>query len=1844
MKKTILFAVILLFNLPVFVFGQSYNSLWKDVETAREKDLPKTMMTTLDKIIVKASRDNSYGNLLKAQIMRAGIVTKINPDSTAAEIEKFKKAAAAAEKKRPVLAAIYNCVIGTSYKMGYISNREEREKSHEYYAKALANPDLLARHKASEIEPLVKKGIDSKYFNHDLLSVIGFEANDMKTLHDYYEKQGNREAAFITALEMIVEKYNKSLTNFNEDLVFKRDNAAQLDSLIDLYGDLDICGAAAVECLDFKYYDEKEKSEFLNNAIMRWSGWKGINRLINFREIMTRPMFSTEISKSVIYPETPFEVELEVRNIDELTIRFYRMGIDAQEFFELSSSKGSTGDYLFETTPKTLAFEKKMTFDGHPPYESFTDTLTVKGLPAGIYVVETTAGDQEIKDTRMWINVSSLTYVALSLPKDKVRFAVLDSQSGQPVPGANVGLAISSRNYEPVKFEYYTTDKNGEVEIPYNRYTHVVMSTENEKTYPVSSIGLQVFSYYDVPKVNKQMSIFSDRSIYRPGQTVHVSAMTYEVIKGEDTRVRPGEEFVLELIDDNDDVVKEAVLKTDNFGVAYTDFILPKSGLTGNYKLYARDWGESLSIKVEEYKRPTFEVEFDEYKQQYKAGDSIMLKGRAKSYAGVPVQGAKVSYTVTRGIAWWGWWRNNNFGKMELAKGEITADDKGEFEIPLKFVYPMGHSEVFAYTVNATVTDVAGESHDGEISLPLGLKERYFHFELPKMEQKKKLNSVVFSLCNAAGNKVDGEVKFTIDGKNEKTVKANEVVKLDLSSLSSGKHVMEATCCGEVKTHEFVVFDLDDKTPYENIHDWFYITDKTFPRNGKPVSVMVGSSDENVHVMYSIISGNKVIENGNMSLNNSINTRKFKYKEEYGSGVLLKYAWVKNGVVYVHSETIRKPLPVKDLNVKWTTFRDRLKPGQKEVWTLTVKTPDGKPAQAQIMATMYDKSLDQIIPYDMQFYLPLEQTLPYSRWNFAYVGSLSSLSKKIYTPLEYKDFSFTTLNELSVMGIRYSSPYTNFGGPRRSRQPVMLNSVVTSAGYDEILFDTVVKSQSEDVEESTAKKKVKEDRKEKGEKTKEEVQIRKNLNETAFFFPALVTDSKGNVKLEFTLPESVTTWQVKGFAHDMKMNHGFFNAITVAKKDVMVQPNIPRFVRMGDKATVSTRIFNTSENIASGTVTMQMIDPETEKIVFESSEKFSVEGGKTGSATFVFEPEKDLGGHDITLLICRITASGEKFSDGEQHYLPILPLKEMTLNTLPITQHNAETLNIDLEKIIPSGKDISNGKYTIEYTNNPAWLMVQAIPFIGDLSSKNALSLAAAYYANSLGISLINGSPKIEEVFKEWKKEIDNDKSLVSQLEKNQELKKLVLDETPWVADAKRESDVKRRISNFFDKNEMNRRLEESIEGLRVLQNSDGSFSWWLGMPGSPSMTVEVMDFLTRLNMLVGVQEDTEDMLVLINDYLSDIVIKEVEELKKREKEGKTAYMYNYHALQWVYLNAISERPLSEKEKEAQDYLVNRLEKLKLSESMYEKAMMSVTLAKGGHIEKAAEYIKSLKEYMVFNEEKGRYFETPRAGYSWFNYRIPTQTAVIEALQIITPDDTQTIEEMRRWLLTEKRTQAWDTDINSVNAVFAFLNRNSKLLEEKEQTTFKVDGNMIAMPESMAGLGYVKTVLDMEKPKTLTVSKTSEGTSWGAIYGQFMQPVTDIDDASSGLKVKRDIILSTEGKEVKNPQALKVGDKVTVRITITADRDYDFVQLLDKRAACLEPLNQFSGYHRGYYIAPKDYTTNYYFNRMAKGTYVVEAEYYADRAGEYLTGTCSVQCAYSPEFCARSKALKITVK
>ena len=703
------------------------------------------------------------------------------------------------------------------------------------------------------------------------------------------------------------------------------------------------------------------------------------------------------------------------------------------------------------------------------------------------------------------------------------------------------------------------------------------------------------------------------------------------------------------------------------------------------------------------------------------------------------------------------------------------------------------------------------------------------------------------------------------------------------------------------------------------------------------------------------------------------------------------------------------------------------------------------------------------------------------------------------------------------------------------------------------------------------------------------------------------------------------------------MLYGSIEGEAVAQKDVMIQPNVPRFIRMGDEAQISARIFNTGEKTASGKSRLQLIDPETNQVVYEQEQPFTVERGKSGAVTFKVQCLT----FNVSLFICKVSAVGEDFSDGEQHYLPILPDREYVTKTVPYTQHEPGVKTIDLITLFPTGT--TQQKLTIEYTNNPAWLMVQSLALVGQPWEHSAIDQAASYYSNLLAKTLLEQSPQVKTIFESWKRETGAEQTLQSQLEKNQELKDLVLAETPWVRAADRESEQKQRLADFFDGNGINNRIGTAVEKLKKLQNPDGSFSWYPGMRGSTSITVAIEEMLIRLNTMTGQQNDTKQMQDKAFKYIGKEMVDLVKELKKLEKKGRKPSFPSFTALRWLYLCALDGRQLAADVKVANDYLIALLKKDIKNQTIYEKALTAIILSKHGETKKAAEYVQSLKEYTVFTEEMGRYYDTRRASYSWYDYKIPTEVAAIEAIQTVTPQDQQTVDEMRRWLLQEKRTQSWGTPINSVNAIWAFLNGNGKQLTvNRPNTALAIDGLPVDIPQSTAGIGYVKTAITNPQGKTFTATKTSEGTSWGAVYAQFFQKTSDIEASQSGITVKREVL--TSNTHQPTPITYQVGDRIKVRITIETTRDIDFVQVVDRRAACMEPLKQLSGYQNGAYVSPKDYATNYYYYGLAKGKHVIETEYYIDRAGTYESGTCTVQCAYAPEYRATAPSITLHVQ
>ena len=1852
MKRKIFIIVAMTLLMPIGLYSQSYSDLWKQVRQAQDKDLPKTAISHLEKIEKKAQSEKAYGQLMRSTLMHAQLMAEVAPDSLAPAVARLEQQEQQV-KGDLVLQAVYDAVLSQIYLRNHQLAEDWKTLSDNYSTKALARPDLLAQTKAETYAPFVIKGKHSTMFDDDLLSVVGSELSSWRLLADYYQKAGNRPASCYTALRMLVAEREA----IGRESYAKSAFIHSLDSLINVYGDLSEAGEIAIERYDYmsNHTDatRAEKAAWLQESIRRWGSWPRMTYLRNQWTELINPCYEAQVPKSVMEIGKQQTVKLSLlRHLQSVTMHVYR----TNQKGDTELNPDITDDYKKLKGELTELVEQRrtLTFSGHEDYENFEDSILLDGLPAGVYMLEFKS-QPDTKVSRSLYFVSGMRVIMQQQPDNTIRYVVVDATTGQPVSGATLRLSFNNGWRKPKITKNFTTDSKGEViyRVEDNKQPVSAFAFSKTDCYCPESNGYGRYSYYERQYNQIHTNLFTDRSIYRPGQTVFVSAILWKEVSELENQAVANSQVRFELRDANYKVVGEQQAVTDRFGKCGVQFTLPQGLLNGRFTIRANN-GSSMSIRVEEYKRPTFQVEFPEYKESYQAGDTVRAEGKAVSYAGVPIQGAKVKYTVRRRVAYWwmsySWyWEIGFIGSGQqnevLYEGEaITADD-GTFKVEMPLVVPKSMNNrpmYYNFVVEADVTDVAGETHSGTLSLPLGTKPTALTCDVPQKVRSDQMPKVTFSRYNAAGKTIEGTVKYRLDGGKWKECPANSPQPLLTSQkLKSGEHRLEAECGDDKVDVTFVVFGLDDKKPASQTNDWFYVSDSQFPSDGKPVTVQVGSSDPDLHIVYSIYTGEELLESGSVKKNGELINRKFTYKEEYGNGLLITYAWVKNGQCYIHQQTIRRPMPNKRLTMTWQTFRDRLTPGQQEEWQLKITKPDGTPADASLMAVLYDMSLDQITSHQWSFapysYLPM----PSTSWQWTSWGSLYSRGSQSYMGLTVPSLQFSHFDSSVYPQYTFYSRYAMLGAATKTRAlakasaPLVMeeSAALDVKANDEAAGEVLKAKEVAAVENADATDE---------ESKQEEVQVRENLQETAFCYPTLQTDQEGQVVLKFTLPECLTTWRFMGISNTVDMMYGYLGAEAVAKKDVMIQPNVPRFIRMGDEAELSARIFNTSDHAVSGQAKLILIDPETNKTVFEQQQSFSAESEKTAGVTFSLDVSQ-LSSLTSSLLICKVIAVGEGFSDGEQHYLPILPNREYVTKTVPFTQHEAGVKTIDLTKLLPAGT--TQQKLTIEYTNNPAWLMVQSLATIGQPWEHSAIDQAASYYSNFLAKSLLGQSPQVKGVFEQWKREaVTSDyTSLDSQLEKNQELKDIVLSETPWVRAADRESEQKQRLGDFFDENLIKNRLSLAVEKLKTLQNRDGSFSWYPGMIGSTMVTVAIQEMLTRLHVMTGEQQEVKQMSDKAFNYIGKEMVDLVKEMKKAEKKGYKPTFPSFTALRWLYICALDGRQLSKDVQNANNYLYKLLKKETKRQTIYEKALTTIILSKRGDVKLAAEYVQSLKEYTVFTEEMGRYYDTPRAGYSWYDYKIPTEVAAIEAIQMAAPQDVQTVDEMRRWLLQEKRTQAWDTPINSVNAIYAFLNGQSQQLTPNTQhpTVLAIDGTPVETSKATAGIGYVKTAITNPQGKTFTATKTSEGTSWGAVYGQFFQNTSEIEASQSGIKVTREVRMANGQKLTAN--SLKVGDRIKIRLTIESTRDLDFVQVVDRRAACMEPVKQLSGYHNGAYCSPKDNATHYFYYGISKGKHVIETEYYIDRAGTYETGTCTVGCAYAPEYRATTPSMTLKV-
>ena len=1886
-------SLIVLLVMSVFapMQAQTYDNLWKELEVLERKDLPKSVISEAMKIYDKAKAEQNVPQMMKAYLTAMQYRSLLTPDSLKVDmngLEQWASQTGSMEDK----AILYSI-------LGEMTMPADVKKGLGYLQASLKDKDRLLLIPVEKLRPMVRVGEASKrYFRDNLYNLLARRAiqimqqyrwqaaakanqtnslpadmTDMDQFVTYqfvpvsdcdltaavmqtyqsllkaYDTETEREGWLLTGIDALNYLYRNFSGNFSNDVCQQ-----ELRKWIHTYPAVKTVPEAYLALAQFLQYqnNQVERLRIVREGIAGYPRYEGINQLKNIEKEILNASLSLEIATA--YPGEQQSVKVNYKNLTGITLQLYKVNLP------VTSAVLQNRTTHFESKYARLQREEHFSLKPTTDYLNVDTTLTIQAPQAGIYFLKAVPdGKKGVSDGTL-MNVTALKTIYRPLPDGTLELVVVDAVSGQPVSEAEVTIYTEKGGgYSPQ--QTYQADKQGTLKLDFlnsNKYWYNA-HTAADNAMPILNLWKNDY-YYKESKRKEVLQLFTDRSIYRPGQTVYVSGLAYEMEK-DSTRVLADKKYTVSLYDANNNETGKVEVRTNGFGSFSGQFVLPSPCLTGYFSLRAAD--TSVSFKVEEYKRPTFDVTFEPVKVEYQVGDSIEVVGMAKTFAGAPVQNARVHYNISRSYAWV--WRFMGRGSARW-EGEAMTDADGKFSVPVHFEIDSDRREsplwYYTYNIQADVTDGAGETQQANLSLPLGSTSMVLNMDnLPDNLVKEKKLEIKLTAMNLSGEPVDTPVTYQVvemeeqkDGQEKEgrkvltgTVEANKsFVPEAIYALPSGNYRLKLSAkdtqgreCTASKN--FLLFSLNDKRPPFVITDWFYQDGLEFDA-ASPATVYIGSSEKNVYLLYDVFAGNKRLESKRIELSDSVVSFRFPYKKEYGDGILVSMAFVKDGRLYSHNARIMKPAPEKKLQLKWTTFRDKLRPGQQEEWKLTVLYPDGSPAEAEMLATMYDASLDKIYSaHKLDFGVDFHYVVPLTYWNTSYMRNAYlyvdfPLKRLRAVPLEYSELIIPSTGRMEAMVVGYGgSPRATLAGALKIRGRSAANAVMNQ----EAVTDMVLQ---EEMVETSAQEKVEMGSSEELAETGD-IQIRENFAETAFFYPQLRTNEKGEVSISFVLPESLTRWKFMGLAHTRNVDYGKIEATATASKEFMLQPNMPRFVRVGDKANIAASLMNLSDKGVKGTVRMELFNPETEKVFYSQKQKFDVKGGETGHVNFTFEVSDK-----YAVMACRMVADGDTFSDGEQRYIPVLTDKQWVTETVPLNVNGEGAHTFSLENLFNKhSKTASEQRLTVEFTAHPAWYAVQALPVVANPQNEDALSWATAYYAHSLAAYIVKENPRIKQVFDSWKAQGGTKETFMSNLQKNQELKNILLAETPWLAEATNEAEQKQRIATLFDLNTMNSQLAVSVEKLGELQNADGAWSWYKGMQGSRYVTTQVMEMLVRLNALTHQDADSrmQPMIQKGFEYLGKQAAEEYKSMKEAEKKGAVGLRPSEQVLRYLYICALDGKaPVDEK---VNRYFIDKLSGEGKELTIYGKALGAIILQQAGKVAEARLFMQSLMEYSVVTDEMGRYFDTPKARYSWFSYKIPTEVAAMEAIQRITKD-TKAIDEMKRWLLKQKQTQTWETPIATADAVYALMATGaSDLLANTGGVEITLGKEVIRTPADNA-IGYIKKTVsgDVMNIKKVSVDKEGTGMGWGAVYAQYLESMDQIGEQGNGLSVSRQLY---KGDEALNESApLKVGDRITVRLTVKADRDMDFVQIKDDRAACMEPLQAVSGFRwgngLGYYQATKDASTQFFIDQMRKGTYVIEYQVYVNRTGEYQAGIATVQSAYAPEFGGHTRGYRVMVE
>ncbi len=1672
-------------------------------------------------------------------------------------------------------------------------------------------------------------------------------------------------------------------------------------------------------------------------------------------------------TEKVNIPNQPFRTLVSFRNFTQLFFRIILISSELQK--QLSNRYDENYWKQLISLPSIRNWNQD--FPATSDYQKHSAEIKIDALPVGTYILLASVNEDYSFDKNP-LAVQHFYVSAISYINNDNDYFVLDRDNGKPL--AKAAVQCWNNKYDPalrkntlIQGEQLTTDNNG--------YFHI-----NNKKKPAENFQLEIHyendrlflndyvyrTYRDENETDKSLSaseserkqarvfFFTDRSIYRPGQTVYFKGIVitedYETSK---SKVYANYKSTIILDNASGETTDSLQLTTNEFGSYTGNFKFPQHSLNGMFQLRDHELEGEVSFSVEEYKRPKFYADFEKIKASYRINDSILVTGFAKAYAGNNIDGATVTFRVVRMprfIYPWLYWKIGipRSSNMEITNGIATTTDEGKFTIRFKAIPDLSIDKklepVFDYKIIADITDINGETRTAETTIPVSYKALQLKVILSSEETIliDSLKNISIRTENLNGEFVPSQVHVSIywlqsperlirqrfwqqpdvyvinkelylqlfpndeygDETNPRNWKRSEKLyeRVDSTKATVSFEIMPQRFTTGWYAVEVVTKDAfgeevkdirnvqlyDEKNIPAAIYSWNIQRDKSV-EPGKKSTISIGSSAKDLFVIQQVEKQSKVyhlmsqVSNTGdqqskdyrfISLSNEKKSYDFPVTEDDRGGFGVSHFFVKNNRFYIMHDIVKVPWTNKYLTISYESFRDKTLPGSEEKWKLKISGYKKEKVAAEMLVSMYDASLDQFKPHSWDIPDIWPTYNAEQEWsgqnNFSSVQSQETYrgeenNFKFYSNVYDQIFSLPGRNASRML--RGSIPGVNVraaGAPPREGYYSNKNNedagvLSKFASSENKLEEVVIGMNKNDARQRIIEPPT--------------IQTRKNFNETAFFLPDLKIDSAGNISFGFTIPEALTRWKFQALAHTKEADFGYSTKDIITQKKLMVQPNAPRFFREGDHMDLSTKIVNMTDKELTGTVHLELLNAVDMQPVdgwfqnMTANQYFTAEAGKSVVANFNIQIPYQYNSAIVYRFIAKSDSAG--VSDGEEASLPVITNSMLVTESMPLNIHGNTTKKFRFEKLLQSGSSetLQQHSLTVEFSSNPAWYAVQALPYLIEYPYECSEQTFNRFYANALATKIANASPRIKAIFEKWKSlsSTSQGDALLSNLEKNPELKSALLEETPWVLEAKSEAQQKKNIALLFEMVRMNGVLQASISKLQQSQSPNGGFSWFNGGPDDRFITQYILTGLGHLKKLNALpQSEILDNITRLAIVYLDKRLKEDYDNLIKSKSDINKNNTSYLQVQYLYMRSFfSEYGIPGETFNAANYYRKQSQQFWLQQNRYMQGMIALALNRSGDHKTAGDILKSLQQNAVLNPEMGMYWKENRSGYFWYQAPVETQSLLIEAFSEIGKDN-KIVDDLKTWLLQQKQTQRWSSTKATADACYALLLQGTDWLNNEPSVEIKLGSKTVKSSdkEQQSGTGYFKTIFNgpFVNPSmgdiTVTTSSVnaSGNSSWGAVYWQYFEKLDKITPSATALQLTKKIFIEKNSgrgpvlEPVTDGASIKVGDKVKVRIELRVDRNMEYVHLKDMRAGCMEPVNVLSTYKYqgglGYYESTKDASTNFFFNWLPKGVYVFEYPLFATQAGNFSNGVSSVQCMYAPEFSSHSEGIRVNVE